>query len=154
MLPCEQVIMSPWQPAGLQHRSEDWTFFFPPPFFFSYLVLFLLLNLMKGSQWEDSGCFGKQLFISTWKLLYKQQGQHATGFTFKADLRRALNQDPGVFCSLIRTETITHLGTFQTPLHTPLCCPQWGPRRSAADWVTPGQPFAAAVSLFCFWRYQ
>lgn len=37
MLPCEQVIMSPWQPAGLQHRSQDWTFFslfHPPPYFF------------------------------------------------------------------------------------------------------------------------
>lgn len=52
MLPCEQVIMSPWQPAGLQHRSEDWTFFFspfsPPPFFFFLLGAFPIVKSAEG----------------------------------------------------------------------------------------------------------
>lgn len=47
MLPCEQVIMSPWQPAGLQHRSEEWTFFFPLFFLGS---AFPFVKFAKGSQ--------------------------------------------------------------------------------------------------------
>lgn len=46
MLPCEQVIMSPWQPAGLQHRSDDWTFFFL--FFFSLLGAFPIVKSAEG----------------------------------------------------------------------------------------------------------
>lgn len=47
MLPCEQVIMSPWQPAGLQHCSEDWTFF-PPPLFFFLLGSFPIVKSDEG----------------------------------------------------------------------------------------------------------
>lgn len=102
-------------------------------------MLFLLLNLLKGSQYEDSGCFIKQVFSETCQLLYKQEGQRATRFTFKTGSTRALKQGqagqkPG--------RRVPH----PAPRSARPAARRGDPGRPGWPWLT-ARPFAPAFSL-------